>query len=451
MKEQILFIIEIILFSLVFVIYYQYSKLLIASSLKYSINSPITKITINPLFNTEYFIKRKIPITSKGFRNLLEKDKKNLFENYQKIIPNNEPTYYHTLIPFHVNGLLKSEVNFQDFFLPNNVNIKHFSKFLNHGDKHEYEKSEVLLQSLNGPTPIDKHNYTIIYGLAACKPITQLLREIEALFDEEVAFIIFYDNKSNRTVLYELFESKVNNSKFKNVYFVDSPRFYVQWANVITAFPEFVLMQAAIKFFPNSLYISFHSESDYPIVPPHLIVKYLQDNYPKNYMQTLYDRASQWKHGRRNHFGFSFNEDLSKKANKVIRYLFPNKIMPEAKWRNGWDYFTMTLNDSRKMIDMLFKRFDLVDALEYCIFGDEIIFDTLAAEADIKSTNEYLRYIDWRTRSAHPLVFNENHFNDIITHRCSFWARKFGMGTSDKVLDMIDDYIKNFTKNELTC
>lgn len=402
-------------------------------------------------FSLQYYIDKKISITSGAFRHFLENDKLNLLENYSKLIPNITPTYYHTLVPFHVNGLLKSRINFEDFFRPNNVNIKHFSKFLKHGDKHEYEKSEFLLQSLNGQTPINKYNFTIIYGLSACRPSTQFLREIEALSNEEVAFIIFYDNKSNRTALYELFESKANNEKFKNVYFVDSPRFYVQWANVITAFPEFVLMQAALKFFPNSLYISFHSESDYPIVPPNLIVKFLQKNYPNNYIQTLYDRASQWKHSRRNDFLFSFEDGSNKKIIQAIRYLFPKKIMPDAKWRNGWDYFTMTLVDSKKMIDMLFKRFDLVDALEYCSFGDEIIFDTLTAEANIKSTNEYLRYIDWRTRSAHPLVFNEKHFNDIIRHRCSFWARKFIMGTSDKVLDMIDEYINNFAKTELTC
>lgn len=450
MKELFLFYIELILFYFVFVFLYQYSKMFNSLSQKYPNNMPKTIIKVN-IFTLEYFIRQKVPISSSAFKYLLENDISNLFTNYKKLIPNNTPTYYHTLVPFHVNGLLKSRVNFQDFFLPNNVNIKHFSQFLNHGDKHECEKSEVLLQSLNGPTPVNKYNFTIIYAIAACRASTQLLREIEALSNKEVAFIIFYDNKSNRTVLYELFESKVNNDKFKNVYFIDSPRFYVQWANVITAFPEFVMMQAAIKFFPNSLYISFHSESDYPIVPSKLIVKYLQDNYPKNYIQTLYDRASQWKHSRRRDFKFSFDADFSKKINEVLRYLFPHKIMPDAKWRNGWDYFTMTLNDSRKMIDMFFKRFDLVDALEYCSFGDEIIFDTLVAEADIKSTNEYLRYIDWRTRSAHPLVFNENHFNDIITHRCSFWARKFIMGTSDKVLDMIDEYIKNYSKSELTC
>ena len=125
--------------------------------------------------------------------------------------------------------------------------------------------------------------------------------------------------------------------------------------------------------------------------------------------------------------------------------------MPNAEWRNGWNWFTMTLKDSKIMIDMLFKRFDLVDSLEYCAFAEEIIFETLVAEAKINSTNEYLRYIDWRTRSAHPLVYNENHFNDIINHRCSLWARKFIIGTSDKVLDMIDNYIKNFTKSEFVC
>lgn len=404
------------------------------------------------LFGLDYFIRTKTEITVDSFKNFLENDRLQLFENYQKLVPSKAPTYYHELVPFHANGLFKKEINYRDYFTLDNVNIKHFTSFIHHGDKHEHETKPFLTKTLNGEPKISKTNFTIIYCLTISRPSVQLIRQIEALWHDEVAFIIFYDNKKNRTILYELFESQIQNDKFKNVYIMDSPRFYVDWGRITQAFTEIAMNQAAIKFFPDSLYVSFHSESDYPLVPPGVVVKYLQQSYPSNYIQSLYDWGSQWKHKRREDFSFTFNDESLKGIDKVVRYLFPNKIMPVAEWRNGWNWFTMTLKDSKIMMEMLYKRFDLVDALEYCAFSEEIIFETLAAEANISTTNEYLRYIDWRTRSAHPLVYTERHFNDLISHRCSLWARKFIIGESDKVLDMIDAHIKNYPQNkEFVC
>ena len=90
----------------------------------------------------------------------------------------------------------------------------------------------------------------------------------------------------------------------------------------------------------------------------------------------------------------------------------------------------------------MFERFELVDTLEYVQFPEEILFDTLVAEANITSTNKYLRFIDWRKCGAHPRTFNENYYNDIINRKCDFWARKFSIIESSKVLNMIDEHIK---------
>lgn len=210
------------------------------------------------------FIKSKKPLNPHVFKYFLEKDYFDLLSNYKKLTPNNDPTEYQKLVPFHGNGIPKKNVNYRDLLSINNVNIKHFTFYLNHKDKHEYENKSFLLQSKNGPTIIPlnyKTNFTLIYGISVGKTTPFIIREIKAISNDEVAIIIFYDNKANRTLLYNLFSNETDNKQFKNVYFIDSPRFYVGWGMVTQAFTEIVMMQAALKFFPNSLYISFHRES----------------------------------------------------------------------------------------------------------------------------------------------------------------------------------------------
>lgn len=242
MKDEIFYIIEVFLYTFVFIFFYRYYNAFLTLKAKYTNYLPYPIIIIKILFfNIDYFINLKEPITAESFRYLLENDQLNLFKKYQNLIPNNTPTFYHTLLPFHANGLLKSQADFRSLFSLNNINIKHFSLFLHHGDKHEYEKSSFLIQSLNGPTKTINTKFTIVYCSTISRPSAQLIREIEALYHEEAAFIILYDNKSNRTVLYELFENQLNNYKFKNVYIIDSPRFYVEWGRITQAFTEIVM------------------------------------------------------------------------------------------------------------------------------------------------------------------------------------------------------------------
>lgn len=103
------------------------------------------------------------------------------------------------------------------------------------------------------------------------------------------------------------------------------------------------------------------------------------------------------------------------------------------------------------MIDTLYKKFEIFDVLEYTIFSDEMLFQTLVAEGNIKSPNNDLRYINWKFDTPNPPVLNESYYNEIINQKCPLWARKFSLGESDKVLDMIDKYIQNYPKREYVC
>lgn len=395
------------------------------------------------------FIHTNSPITADAFKYFFETNISELLHNYPRIKPNSTPIEYHSITPIHSNGFSKKTADYRDFIDQKNINIKHFSEYIKHGDKNEFDKRPFIIESLNGPTKITSERrtqFTLIYAISCFRAHALLMREISALSNDEVGFILFYDYKSNRTELYDKFSKELNNDKFENVYIVDSPRFPVQWGTITQALPELVMMQAALKFFPESLYVSFHSESDYPIVPNDVIVSYLKRNYPKNFIQTIPPSRESWKAQRKHTFDFFYNNPQNREIITMIRKLFPNKIIPVAKWRSGWNWFTITLKDSKSMMDIAFKRFEIVDTLDYVINCDEVIFDTFVAEANISSTFKYLRYIDWRKHEYHPLVFTEKYFSDIVNKKCLFWARKFDNVKSIKVLDMVDKHIKNYSQ-----
>lgn len=395
-------------------------------------------------------IDKKSPITVQQFQCLVKYNLSYLLQHYHQFTPNHQPIEYRTLLPIHANGLLKEEIDYHDLLSIDNVKIKHFTSFLNHGDKHESDHNPYLIKSLNGPTILpsnQKTNFTIIYSIGISNPDSFLLRQINALYHPEAAFILLLDNKGSRTSLYNLLETEKSNPKFHNVYIVDSPRFQVKWGQITQAFLQFVGGLAALKFFPDSLYVSFHSQADYPIVPNDVIIHYLQKHYPDNYVET---EANPGFKVRRYHDFFLFDHPHEHEILSMVRYLFPTKVIPKAKWNNGWNWFTMTLKDFQKMIDVTFKRFDLIDTIEYSLCADEVIFATIVFEAGINITQNMLRYIDWRLKIASPLTFTENNFQDIVDHinECNFWARKFNNEKSLKVLDMLDDYINKMNVQE---
>lgn len=446
MNEIFSYVIEIILFFSIFIFSYLYfHRLFYQNELAfYKLLTFFITCTIS--FDLKKYIDQKIPITPEAFRYILENDRENLLLQYQNLIPYNDSVQYHTLVPFHSNGLSKKVINYRDYFHPQNIIIKHFSSYIKEKGKHEDDRSLFVIDPRDEKLKENiQKNFTIIYAITVSNPTPHLLREIQALYHDEVAFIIFYDNKSNRTNLYNLFSTVVNNKKFENVYFVDSPRICIEWGQISLTFSELIMCAVSLKYFPNSLYLSTHSESDYPLVPNDIIISNLKRMYPNNYMEVIPpQREGHHKSGRKHAFQFFFDNKENNQIIKIIRHLFPKKIIPDAKWRSGANWFTLTMIDVAKMMNRLYERFELIDTLDYCLFSDEIIFTTLAAEVDVSNIKCYLRYISWRGVGRMPATFTEDRYDELVEPRCAFWSRKFRIEISVKVLDMIDNHIKNF-------
>lgn len=366
---------------------------------------------------------------------------------------NSTSVKYHEILPFHGNGLPKESFDYHDYFDQRKIFIRHYSQYLNHNDRYENDNSYSIFlpQNLNEDNELiqrlSRKKFTLIYLLTISKISDFFIRQINEMSHQEIAFIIFVDNKSNRTKLYNLLsqlKTKESIELFENLYLIDSPRFAVDWGQISIPMSQIVMMCSVLKYFPNSMYLSLHSESDYRIVPNEQIIKYLKSNYPNNYIN-LDKKVRIILKNKRTKKLFLYVRDSEKLARKLTK-IYPNRLIPNFVWSIGSNWMTVTVNDAKIIIDTILNNFEIIDHLEFCEIPDETLFQTIALTAKIKFENTNHRYINWKKGGCHPKILVEEDFNEIVNNSCNFWARKFKINESSNLLDMIDNYVRNEEK-----
>lgn len=361
---------------------------------------------------------------------------------------------YYKILPFHGNGIFKKDLNYRDYFNPDKIFIHHYTHYLNHNDKYENDTtfsiflSENLKEDKKLIQKLTTKKFTLVYLFTISKISDFLIRQIKAMSHKESAFILFIDNKSNRTKLYNLFK-QMNESKdrklFENLYLVDSPRFIIEWGQITIPFSQIVMVCSILKYFPNSMYLSLHSETDYRVIPNNEIMKYLKLNYPTNFIALTPKLKLNLKKKRLKEFNLFVNN--SKILTSIMKRIYPNRFIPNFNWSFGSNWVTLTVKDSKKIIEKILNDFSIIEYFEYSAVPDEVIFQTVASTINISFKKTNLRYINWKLKGCHPKTLNENDFNDIVNNSCNLWARKFKNNESLELLDKIDNYVKNVEKN----
>ncbi|OHT05437.1 hypothetical protein TRFO_26860 [Tritrichomonas foetus] len=277
-------------------------------------------------------------------------------------------------------------------------------------------------------------NFTLIYLLTVHKNPKQVHRMIDAMNHFDVAFILYVDKKV-------LLNEMVNELKcYKNVFFM-FPRFVVTWGHITQALSMAVLMIAAVENFPDSLYFSINSGSDYPTTPSDFIVKCLIQNHPKSYIALTKDNDAtidkrhriKYMQGKYKQWNFQKNNLLN---------IFPNRRIRPIKFGHGANWFTTTIENGKKMKDYLINNAYFLNFMDWVPNCDESMFQTMFLELNLNSTLRNLRYVDWgRFPNGHPLTLNTSHYQKIIGNPCNMWARKFDYDSNKIIFDLMDHYI----------
>ena len=79
------------------------------------------------------------------------------------------------------------------------------------------------------------------------------------------------------------------------------------------------------------------------------------------------------------------------------------------------------------------------------IHADETLFQTIIMNSPFRDRviNNNYRYVEWSKikENGNPRVLTSNDYQKIVNSQMHF-ARKFDIEADEKILDMIDDYLK---------
>ncbi|OHT07500.1 hypothetical protein TRFO_24241 [Tritrichomonas foetus] len=423
----------------------------------------------------EEFLNRNITMTYDDAKYLIQNKYNQLCSFSGRINPYPEPFDYEQYIPIHSHGTLKTE---QDFF----KYIEFASLKDIHGQNVEKPFNEtyiliyaltvyknpvqirrmILAMSHKGQHPsISKHfdhstikNSTIqnsfqqnatILNSTIHKSITQTMnptKRDKINNTKKVAFILYVDIKMNiQSVIEEL-------QDLNDIYFVE-PRFNVFWGHITQAVSQLVLLSSAAIYFPNSLYVSFHSESDYPLQSTEYILEFLELFYPINYVGVRNLEPYTVRRLRKMHCRYPHCEQHI----KCLQKLFPKRYeKPGLNYGKGSNWPTITIESARTIRNFVLNDHYLLNYLDYAAHPDENIFQVTFRTLNLSiSKHGNIRYIVFE--GAHPFTIDEKRLEDALKYECKLWARKFLPDKSDEAIRILHERIKtiNITERLLKC
>lgn len=269
--------------------------------------------------------------------------------------------------------------------------------------------------------------------LAHAQP-QQLARLIHGLQHPDADFYIHLDQKTDSDPFLALIHGP-------NIFFVKQ-RVKVRWG-------AYSMVQATLNGFEEILasgvayqYVNLLSGQDYPLQKPTAIHAFLEANYPKQYMEFLsVDREWQEAIPRLTRYHL-IDFDIPWKF-RIEEWM--NKVLPDRKMPNQWvavgrsQWFTITLEAVRYIVDCLEQNPRLVRFFKLTWGVDELIFQTILYNSVLKTTmvNENLRYIDWSEGKSSPKTLTMAD-KEILGNCGKFFARKFNADVDEEILKHLD-------------
>ena len=260
----------------------------------------------------------------------------------------------------------------------------------------------------------------------------QVQRLINALKNENVDIYVHADKK----FLVDKFE---NATMIKN-------RYDVRWGD-----PSIInsIISSLKEIRKNKIYDYYIllSGQDYPIISMDKVVKFLNDNKGKEFIEfkKVGTGKNEWNVNNRYTYYHFYNNDF---LDKVSRHIY-NKRSFISNWIPYGGALWWTLTDSAiKYIIETYENLKLYNKIKGTLCMDEIIFQSILCNSKFKDkiVNKAYRYIDWSDHIAGKNNGNQNTLGvkdyDKIVSSGDFFARKFDINTDAKILDMLDEVRK---------
>ncbi len=266
----------------------------------------------------------------------------------------------------------------------------------------------------------------------AHKDKSQIQRLVNTLKNEQIDIYVHADKKFD-----------IDN--FENAFLIKN-RYDIKWGDYSIINSIISSLEEIRKNKKYDYYILL-SGQDYPIVSPDEIIKFLNNNSGKEFIEfkKIGNDKNDWNVSNRyTYYHFVNNEFLD----KISRHIY-NKRNFVKNWviYGGSLWWTLT-DEAIEYIINTYYDLKLYNKIKCTLCFDEIIFQSILCNSKFKDNivNKNYRYIDWSDHiagknSGNPNVLGVKDYDKIVNSG-DFFARKFDINVDEKILDMLDEVRK---------
>ena len=289
----------------------------------------------------------------------------------------------------------------------------------------------------------------LTYLIMAHKDFKILELLVDLLNQNNIDIIIHIDSKSEIDLdrFIKKFES------YNYVRFLEK-RIAVNWGGFSLLEAQLMLLFASRQIGLGD-YVSFISGQDLPLKTTNEIIKFLQKNRGKEFIEFFDIPNRKWSgNGGKDRYEFfwlvdqiGYNKskqfvEIQKKEN--IYRKFPHQLKPYG----GSNWMTISKECAEYICEYIINNPKIIDYFKYTVHPDEMLFQTLILNSNFKDKviNDNLRYIDWNSSTASlPKILNKDDMRSLQKSTCHF-ARKFDTKVDKEIIDELFHSLKLASK-----
>ena len=275
----------------------------------------------------------------------------------------------------------------------------------------------------------------------------QINKLLNVLDGEEVDFYIHLDKKSS-------IMPKIKAGT--NIYMLpEEKRINISWGDISMILATKNLLEVIFDADRVYDYVWLISGQDFPIKSKDEIVKYLEENKGKNYIEIIGKNDSCYKRLlKRNELYYPHWIKKNNTICKAIKLLYMiitgglhrtvlfkrvNNLDTDFYFGSQW--WTLTYECTKEIYDML-ENSKYIDYYSHCLVPDESIIQTLYMNSSYKDCHsDKLTYVDWTNQLNHPNTFTINDFSKLINSNF-FMARKFDENIDNDIIEKLYVHLK---------
>lgn len=275
--------------------------------------------------------------------------------------------------------------------------------------------------------------------ITAYKDLDCLYQMLE-YFDSDFEIFIHIDKKCKEDI------SRLQQRAHTHIY----KTYEIEWGSYQHLLAIVLLCTKALQHNDCS-YFHLITGSDHPIVPPSEFKSFFEQNQQNNFVEHFPLPRQGWgtEGGieRVRYYWFR-----PRPTTKLLQYtlkiqrkiLHTKRPFPyfSGQIYGGGTYWSVSRNALENAMEYITENPKYLTRFKHTHIPEEICFPTLWKGLNITLINNHLRYIDWSENKANPKTLDETDFEKMVQSDCIF-SRKIEKGKSDKLIQMIQDHIKN--------